>query len=567
MKRINKITDAQTTSLHRISQLPLDTDAEIFRQYPAFKLGVTTAIRHYAQLLLPLVKRLINTSEHNGWILTAPAITGQTPAAANLLCWELVDLYMRERDVSNSKELSLINLQYDSAITTSQDYSKLNFAERSTQREQLSRRLVHNAAFRGRPVLFVNDIRVTGAQQDTMQQYFERAEAVCVKWLYVIVVDPAVGRANPELEWQLNFAPFEDLLRLVSRERIQFTGKCVHRLMHLSIAELEQVLRALNGERRKRLLELAVLNGFQNTQGFEEQMELLRSHATQHTTQTSVYPLRTIEKLPIDFSDEFFRHYPRVKLGVTESVDYFGSQLSRVTEDIITQSLPESTDWVITGQAYNVLPGAPNLLCSYIHADLKKKLPDSIKLSLVNLREPTDDLEIKDSESLNKYHNYATFKQQQRTEVYAELPEPLFDPRDFRGRSILFVNDIKVTGTHQRYMQQVLDKLNPRQICWLYILEIDKEIAEAEPEVEYAINHSSVAGFEEFADLLATHNVEYTSRCITRLLSYDLSQLEELFAMLDVGRKRKILEVAIAEGRFSGELFKDKIDLLKRSAG
>ena len=48
--------------------------------------------------------------------------------------------------------------------------------------------------------------------------------------------------------------------------------------MHLSIAELDQVLRALNGERRTRLLELAVLNGFQNLDGFQEQMELVRSY-------------------------------------------------------------------------------------------------------------------------------------------------------------------------------------------------------------------------------------------------------------------------------------------------
>ena len=287
MTRINKISDFETTSLHRISQLPLDTGAEIFRQYPAFKLGVTASIRHYAQLLLPLVKRLINDSEHTGWILTAPAITAQTPAAANLLCWELVDLYMRERDARTSKELSLIDMQYDHESTASidwkdptksQDYAKLDFADRVTERERLSQRLVHTGDFRRRPILFVNDIRVTGAQQYTMQQYFERAEAACVRWLYLIVVDPEIGRMKPDIEWQINFAPFEDLLRMVSREEIQFTGKCVLRLMHLSIPELDQVLRALDGERRTRLLELAIRNGFENLDGLQEQMELVRSY-------------------------------------------------------------------------------------------------------------------------------------------------------------------------------------------------------------------------------------------------------------------------------------------------
>ena len=52
------------------------------------------------------------------------------------------------------------------------------------------------------------------------------------------------------MEWQINLAPFEDLLRMVSREQIQFTGKCVLKLMQLSIAELDQCceLSMRNGE-------------------------------------------------------------------------------------------------------------------------------------------------------------------------------------------------------------------------------------------------------------------------------------------------------------------------------
>lgn len=252
------MSNSETTSLYRITQLPLDADAEIFRQYAAFKLGVTASVRHYAQLLLPLAQQLI-ANEHSDWILTAPPIVAHTPAGANLLSWELFDLYTRD-----SKQLSLIDMHYDNAATASADYAKMDFADRTKEREQLSRRLIHNADFHGRPILFVNDISVTGAQQHAMQQYFELAGAVCVRWLYLIVVDPEIGRMKPDLEWEINFAPFEDLLRMVSGEEIQFTGKCVQRLMHLSVAELEQVLRALDAERRRRLLELAILNDLMN---------------------------------------------------------------------------------------------------------------------------------------------------------------------------------------------------------------------------------------------------------------------------------------------------------------
>jgi len=267
------MTDLKTTSLHRISELPLEANAEIFRHYPAFKLGVTAAVRHYAQLLLPLVQPLIA----NNTIFTAPPITCHTPAAANLLCWELFEMCER-------KDLSSIDIRYDESMganewtdpTRSRDYAKLNFADRVTERELLSRRMVPNANFRGRPVLFVNDICVTGAQQHTMQRYFERLEAACVRWLYVIVIDPEIGRTQPDIEWQINLAPFEDLLRMVSGEDIHFTGKCVQRLMHLGPPELDAILRALNKDRRTLLLDLAIRNGFENLDGFQEQMQLLK---------------------------------------------------------------------------------------------------------------------------------------------------------------------------------------------------------------------------------------------------------------------------------------------------
>src|ERR1043166_8420401 len=274
--------DFETICLHRVSEVPFDTQSEIFRHYPGFKLGVVESVRYYARLLLPLVRELIaNDSEHTGWILTGPAIAAHTMAAANLLCRELFELYLRQRDTRNYKDLSLVDIQYDNEGTASIDSANLDLADRLTLRERLSRQLVRNPDFHGRPVLFVNDVCVTGAQQNAMQEYFERDGAACVRWVYLIVIDPEIGKANPKIEWQINFAPFEDLLRMVSREQIQFTGKCMLKLMHLSIPELDQVLRALDVERRTRLLELATVNGFQKLDGFEEQMKLVRSYAAE----------------------------------------------------------------------------------------------------------------------------------------------------------------------------------------------------------------------------------------------------------------------------------------------
>src|SRR4051812_45214350 len=205
------MSDSQTLSLHRISELPFDADAEMFRRYPGFKLGVASCVNYYARLMFPLVKEVIEKdSNQSGWVLTAPPITAQTPAAANLLCHALFDLYTEEWDSSNLKGLSLIDLEHQSESSwadwkdpaKSHDYARLDFADRVTEHERLSRQLPRHADLQGQPILFVNDICVTGAQQQAMRHYFKGVEAACVSWLYVIVVDPQIGRQEPAIEWQ-----------------------------------------------------------------------------------------------------------------------------------------------------------------------------------------------------------------------------------------------------------------------------------------------------------------------------------------------------------------------------
>lgn len=282
---------------------------------------------------------------------------------------------------------------------------------------------------------------------------------------------------------------------------------------------------------------------------------------------TSLRALHTIERLPVDFSADVLAHYPLLKLGTRDSVDFYGSAIIDLVRQVVEEAPERPGDWVLTGPAYNVLPGGPNLLCEYLVERLRGTLPSGVTVRHVPLGVETENLEIKDAGSLHKYHNYSTFSGEERRAAYRGTRRPIVDAAMFRGRSVMFVNDIKVTGTQQVFMQQVLEELTPTRICWLYILAVAPDIASSRPDVEYDINHSRCATFEEFVDLLAEAEFRYTSRCITRLLSYDVSQLERLAFRLGAARVGQILDLAVREGRFGGALFRDKIDLLQRCAG
>lgn len=283
--------DDGVTAPHRITRLPIDKSDRFYAEYPAFKLGARKSVLHYAKLLATVAKRLIlSDANDTDWVLTSPGLTG-APAGANLLCWDLYDLL--KKALPDSTGLSLIDIRHKKHLPVVKgptdlkrqyDYAKLDFETRVKERERTSHHIIPDDGFRNRAVIFVNDILVTGAHQHTQKRYFESVGAAIVKWLYIIEVNQAIGRLEPELEWKINHSSFDDFLHIVSAEEIQYTCKCIQRLFLYDLPKLEQILLVLDAERKADILDLAVLEGFDEVGCFSEKMALLREHCAQDRT-------------------------------------------------------------------------------------------------------------------------------------------------------------------------------------------------------------------------------------------------------------------------------------------
>jgi hypothetical protein len=259
-------------ALHTISALPLDPDVPLFEHYPAMKLGVRQSVGHYARLLLPLAREVI-ASRPAGveWVVTAPPFFG-VPAGANLVAREihrgLSDELPSQRPVRIAELHRPVPTGAALADALAGDYSRKGVDDRIENRRRLFDghwpAQLDSTVFRGRAVLFVNDINVTGTQQSFMQQVFDVVGAASIDWLYIIQVDPPLGRSNPELEDalnQLHLGTFEGLADVVTRADIDFTCRCIRRLLAHPIAQLEPLFRTLEGARLRNLYDLAMQEG------------------------------------------------------------------------------------------------------------------------------------------------------------------------------------------------------------------------------------------------------------------------------------------------------------------
>ncbi|MDZ4811389.1 MAG: phosphoribosyltransferase family protein [Pseudomonadota bacterium] len=256
------------TALQKLSDraaLSAGDDAEsILFHYPTAKLGLRSSIRYCAAKLADAARDLLaSNAATEPWVISSPP-RFVLPGAANLLARELSDLLC----TGDEPAPALVDLRLSpnaaefETTDSSRLYSQAGFEARVQERSRLHHRLRPLAAeqFQGRSALFVNDINVTGAQQHFMRQAMQAAGVARIHWLYLVAVPPEVGRAHPQIEYELNYsrhASFEAFAELVRHADMEFTARCIHRLFDHEESELRVFLNSLQDERRRYLIELA----------------------------------------------------------------------------------------------------------------------------------------------------------------------------------------------------------------------------------------------------------------------------------------------------------------------
>jgi hypothetical protein len=280
-----------------------------------------------------------------------------------------------------------------------------------------------------------------------------------------------------------------------------------------------------------------------------------------------VSALHTIDGLPLDPDFPLFQHYPAMKLGVRESVREYARLLLPLARDVITRR-PESADWVVTAPPFFAVPAGANLVAREIHRHLTVELPSHISLRATDLHHPVPTGAALQHMLASEYSSKdVEARIEERRRLHDGERAPTLDPAVFQGRAVLFVNDINVTGTQQSFMQQGFEAVGPASVDWLYIIQVDPRLGRSNPELEYALNHLRLETFEAFAAVVAGADIDFTCRCIRRLLAYAAAQLEPLFRALDDTRRRILYDLATQEGIYTREDDVAKLALLRKYFG
>ncbi len=264
--------------------------------------------------------------------------------------------------------------------------------------------------------------------------------------------------------------------------------------------------------------------------------------------------LYRLTRYPVDERHDIFAHYPALKLGAHEGAVHYANRLMPLVEAHLASD-PQRTAWALTAPPFHAIPAAANLLAREIFGLLNDRLASTVQLSFIELKEQSRPID-------RGRTDYSRLTWKERAAARARDASAMIDHDGLVGRAVIFVNDINVTGSQQRVMRRYLAAAGAVAIHWVYIIEVERSLGQRLPQIEHEINNLQYGSLDEFAGILSGGNMQFTAKCISRILSYDLGQMTRLLGTLSGADRSRILELIVREERYGADEFREKIDLL-----
>jgi hypothetical protein len=276
--------------------------------------------------------------------------------------------------------------------------------------------------------------------------------------------------------------------------------------------------------------------------------------------------LHTISTYPLSLGGPIFAHYPAMKFGHCASVNYFAELLAPLALQAIAEVPAKHRGWVLTSPPLQGLPCGANLVCRALCGQLAKALPDGQGPRLVSMDARGRRKPFSSRADFEAYDAYSKHDLKQRQQLYlAGHGSATYDRADFEGRHAIFVNDINVTGTQLAMIEELLQSAGVTGLDALLIVNVDRKIGCAFPQLEHEINTSRIADLAEFTAFLSDCEFDPTGKLISRLMSHSPQELTAIFEVLRPPRRQMLCRAIQGEGLYGGPLFKEKIQAVERA--
>jgi hypothetical protein len=252
-----------------------------------------------------------------------------------------------------------------------------------------------------------------------------------------------------------------------------------------------------------------------------------------------------------------------MKFGHRESLRHYAELLAPIALRWIAEAEPR--DWVLTSPPRIGLPCGANLLCEEVYGIVTKALPPGTRLIFDPMETRQVRVPFEREADFHSYNDYSKKDLDSRRSFRMAGEEACtYDLSNFTGRRAIFLNDINVTGTQLESMEEILGG-EVASLDFLLIVDVDKDVGCAFPQLESEINTSKFSSLDELVCFLKDGEFRCTGKLISRLLAYETGDLENILAALGCRKRDAIYRAILEEGLYGGALFAEKMEVVERA--
>ncbi|MBE8725743.1 phosphoribosyltransferase family protein [Flavobacterium hungaricum] len=244
--------------------------------------------------------------------------------------------------------------------------------------------------------------------------------------------------------------------------------------------------------------------------------------------------------------------YSRFKFGDKLYAEKFAEDLFDGFVEQHRDLILSDKDIVILPSPYLSIPTASNFLCYYFKKELNSYLFKNGKKACIESKIYRNQTYVTD---------YGNLDFEQRVKLISN--DTYYIDRNFiEGKLCIFVDDIKITGSHEHTVNKILNQYDVKgDFLFVYYAELaNKEI---HPKIENHYNYFAVKNVEDIVSIVNSEDFQYNTRIVKYILSLDDKQFAYLVSNISRKKSNELFHLAISNNYHQILEYQNNINVIK----
>jgi hypothetical protein len=258
---------------------------------------------------------------------------------------------------------------------------------------------------------------------------------------------------------------------------------------------------------------------------------------------------KILEKDNCPFREE---EYSKFKFGDKFYAEKFAKELFEGFVNEFRDLILSEQEIVILPSPYLSIPTASNFLCYYFKKELNSFLFKNNKKASIESKIYRNQTYVTD---------YGNLDFSERVKLISN--DTYYIDRNFiEGKLCIFVDDIKITGSHEHTVNKILDQYHVNgDFVFVYFAELaNKEI---HPKIENHYNYFSVKNVEDIVAIINSEHFQYNTRIVKFILSLNEDQFNYLVENISIKNSNDLFHLAISNNYHQILEYKTNINVIK----